>query len=259
LQTGKKYIQTVTKKDYKDFSRTFSVPNNPAYKELKYDVNLLESAAITQPISEPLPKDSITVQKDTAILHVTPAQTAQYQEPENECLNKLYKHKNLSFGLTGSIPLSYGLKGEYDYKNFGIAVAGIHFPNIGELDETKPGDEFKSDNYSELLLFAITYHLPIDCQVFPFIGVYTGLQFRNWKKDIGTPGPRDVQSGSYTARHYGITAGLKFFVIPNLYLEGSLGFGEYSVHGQPSSGIIRWDLQVLGWFSICYNFNVDRW
>jgi Tol biopolymer transport system component len=273
LPVGKKYMQIVTKKGYNDFSRTFSIPEAATVKELKYDVNLLAAGAVVQTIENKpvITQDSIPVKKDPEIKIIR--DTASIIKPKKDtvvpvitpvrindsleyCKNKFYLYHNFSVGFTGSIPLSYGLKVEYDYRNFGIALGALHFPQIGELDETKPGEEYKDDNFSNLFLLAFTYHFPINCKFYPLIGVYGGMQFREWKKDVGSPIKKDIQSGNYIAKHYGAAIGLKYFLNPVFYLEGSLGFGTNSVHSQPSGDLIRWDSQILAWLGICCNFQL---
>jgi hypothetical protein len=269
LPVGKKYMQIVTKKSYNDFSRTFSIPEAAPVKELKYDVNLLAAGTVVQPIDNKhvVTRDTIPAKKDPEIKTIRDTASVVKQkkdtvssdtnlvhtvEEQSKCTDLFYRYQSVSFGLTGSIPLSYGLKIEYDYRNFGFAIGALHFPRIGELDETKPDEELKSDNYSNLILLAISYHLPINCRLYSLIGLYGGFQFREWKKDIGSPGRKDVRNGSYCANHFGEAMGLKYFVTPDFYLEGSLGFGTNSVHSQPSGDIIRWDFQILAWLGICY-------
>jgi hypothetical protein len=266
LTKGKKYNLAIDKKDYRKFSHEFDINQNAKYSELKKDIALakpVEEIKIeTPPIVE---KDTIkpviiekkepekeVVQKEDTVKHEEPA---YIEPPPNKCLvSKLYDACG-SIGLAGAFPWAGGIKLEADYHNFAFAISGLYFPQIGNFDETVPSDDLKGDNNSTFLLIAGTYHIQLGCNFYPFIGLYYGNQYRHWKKFIEAQ--KSVLEGDYTAYHYGISLGAKYFLSDEWYLEGSLGLGRNSVHEQPGGNFIREDFQVLAWFSICYKFNLD--
>jgi hypothetical protein len=273
LNRGKKYLQLVDRAQYKEYSKSIGVPSDTNFTEIKRNVDLVpisfEPQVVPVDTIKPIVKDTIkpvvkdtikpineikkdTIKKEVIKPPILPTKT----EPEKNCLTKLLDNTHLSFGLAGAYPPAFGLKAELDYKNFGFTLSGLYLPNVGELDETKPPEKFKSDNYSKTFLAAIIYHFPLNCQFYPFVGLYYGLQQRHWKKDIVSQGGIYPQEGDYTAYHYGIALGTKIFFGNSFYIEPSLGLGKNSVHSQPSGDIIRWDYQAMLWLSGCFIFEL---
>ena len=169
------------------------------------------------------------------------------------CKSKLVG-RVLSIGICPLYPYAVGIKTEAHYNNFGGILIGTYQPKVGRFDDTKPPTELENDNYSTSIMASIVYNIPLTCDFYPFVGVYYGYQFRNWKKPIMEKGIDVVREGSYSANHYGLSIGLKIFLNNDFYIEGGGGIGKNGVHSIPSGDVLKYEWQIIPWFSICYMF-----
>jgi hypothetical protein len=230
LQGGKKYRQLARKENYSEFSRNFETSSDLSVYEMNYDVNL------------------VTGKAKEAIVEIT--------EPEavEQCISKLFDRR-YSIGINPAYPLAIGIKTEVNYQNFGGSVIGMYLPSVGEYDDPKPPDDMMSNNYSTLILVSLNYNFPLlNCNFYPYTGLFTGVRTRYWKKPIQEGNPSSMKSGSYSDTPWGFTIGGKVFLSEKLYIEASLGFGKFAFHDFPSGDIKKYEFKSIPWVAICYMF-----
>jgi hypothetical protein len=229
---NKKYQIHVVCSGYVSINKELIIPQEMTSQRVAMDFNMTKEE--TEPIVEPVKNKESSEQEEVAA-----------------CVSKL-EGKSFSIGICPLYPYAIGIKTEAHKGNFGGILIATYLPNVGRYDEIKPPDELKNDNYSTSLMISIIYNIPLTCRLYPFIGIYTGYQFRNWKKPIMENGVNVVKEGSYSGSHYGLSLGLKIFMNDYFYLEGGGGIGKNSVHAIPSGDVLHYEWQFIPWFSICY-------
>jgi len=233
-----KYSFEVSSPGYESVSKELEVPQELTSERLAMDFSLEK-----EEVPEPEKPVKEVVQQE-------PPQEEPVAEP---CISKL-EGKILSAGLCPLYPFAVGIKTEAHYGNFGGMLIYTYLPKVGRYDDTKPPDDLANDNYSTSLMISLVYNYPLSCSFYPFIGLYTGYQFRNWKKPILENGVESIKEGSYSGNHWGVSFGLKVFLNDDFYLEGGGGVGKNGIHSIPSGDIIDHEWQFIPWFSICYLF-----
>ena len=235
---NKTYEITVKSAGYVTISQGVEIPAEMSSERLEMDFSMNKEET-PEPVKEP----EVTVTKE---------EEKTEEEPAPDCTSKL-ENKNFSVGICPLYPYAVGIKTEVHKGNFGGMLIATYLPNVGRYDETVPPDDLKWNNYSTSIMAVLVYNIPLTCELFPFVGFYSGYQFRNWKKPVMIEtGEMAVREGIYSGFHYGLSLGLKIFINNEFYLEGGCGIGKNGVHAIPSGDVIRHEWQVIPWFSICY-------
>ena len=235
---NKKYRLEVSSKGYVSESKEIVVPQELSSEKIVNDFELTKK--------ELPPKEDIVKQEQT-----NENTEDQIAEP---CVFKL-DDKNFSIGLYPLYPYAIGIKTEVHRGNFGGIFVASYLPKVGRYDDIKPPDEYASDNYSTSIIVSLIYNIPLTCNFYPFIGLYNGYQFRNWKKEVYDNGKYIIKEGNYSGYHYGFSLGGKLFINDLIYFEGGCGLGRNGVHSIPSGDVIRYEWQLIPWVAFCYVIN----